>query len=385
MSYREIFESNNVDLQTILNKVNELPEASSGSADPVLQEKIVSPSTSSQSITADSGYDGLSKVTVNAIPTATQATPSISVSSGGLITTSSTQSEGYVTAGTKSATKQLTVQAAQTIIPGTSNKTIASGRYLTGTQTIKGDSNLKAENIKSGVSIFGVSGSYSGDGSSTVDDVSKAIIERTITEISDSNIRTIGDHIFYNCKHLETVNFPNAVYIQSGAFLGCSKLTSIYLPKAEIVSSRLFYQCTSLTTVDLPRATSVDDEMFYYCESLATVNLPRATSVGDRGFYYCFIKTLNLPKVTSIGAYAFYNTYLTSLVLRSTTLCSLSNKNAFSSTYIEEGKGYIYVPSSLLSQYQAATNWATYAAQFRALEDYTVDGTITGALDESKI
>lgn len=91
-----------------------------------------------------------------------QATPTISVSSGGLITASATQAAGLVPAGTKSATKQLTVQAAQTITPGTSDKTIASGRYLTGTQTIKGDSNLKAANIKKGVSIFGVSGSYAG-------------------------------------------------------------------------------------------------------------------------------------------------------------------------------------------------------------------------------
>jgi len=89
-----------------------------------------------------------------------QATPEITVSSGGLITASATQAAGLVPAGTKTATKQLTVQAAQTITPGTSNKTIASGRYLTGTQTIKGDANLKAANIKKGVSIFGVAGSY---------------------------------------------------------------------------------------------------------------------------------------------------------------------------------------------------------------------------------
>lgn len=49
-------------------------------------------------------------------------------------------------------------QAAQTITPGTSNKTIVAGKYLSGVQTIKGDSNLKADNIKRGVSIFGVSG-----------------------------------------------------------------------------------------------------------------------------------------------------------------------------------------------------------------------------------
>lgn len=138
----------------LANAIDTIPEA----VDPKLQTKTVTPTTSQQNVTPDSGYDGLSKVTVNAMPTATQATPSISVSSAGLITASATQTAGYVAAGTKSATKQLTTQAAQTITPGTSNKTISSGRYLTGTQTIKGDANLVAGNIKSGVSIFGVSG-----------------------------------------------------------------------------------------------------------------------------------------------------------------------------------------------------------------------------------
>lgn len=50
-------------------------------------------------------------------------------------------------------------QAAKTWTPTTSNQTIASGTFLTGTQTIKGDTNLKAENIKDGVSIFGITGS----------------------------------------------------------------------------------------------------------------------------------------------------------------------------------------------------------------------------------
>lgn len=47
---------------------------------------------------------------------------------------------------------------AQTITPGTADKTIANGQYLAGTQTIKGDPNLTSSNIKKGVSIFGVLG-----------------------------------------------------------------------------------------------------------------------------------------------------------------------------------------------------------------------------------
>lgn len=123
------------------------------------QSKAATPSTSEQTIKPDSGYDALSQVTVNAMPTATQATPSISVSSAGLITASATQTAGYVAKGTKSATKQLTVQAAKTVTPSTSDQTaVASGRYTTGAVTVKGDSNLKAANIASGVSIFGVTG-----------------------------------------------------------------------------------------------------------------------------------------------------------------------------------------------------------------------------------
>ena len=67
------------------------------------------------------------------VATATQATPSVSINSSGLITASATQTAGYVTAGTKKGTKQLTTQAAKTITPTTSEQTaVASGVYTTG-------------------------------------------------------------------------------------------------------------------------------------------------------------------------------------------------------------------------------------------------------------
>ena len=99
------------------------------------------------------------------MPTAALGTPTISVDSAGKIAATVQQaSAGYVEAGSKSATKQLTTKGAATITPGTSDQTIASGTYLTGAQTIKGDANLVAGNIKSGVSIFGVAGSFAGSG-----------------------------------------------------------------------------------------------------------------------------------------------------------------------------------------------------------------------------
>lgn len=53
-------------------------------------------------------------------------------------------------------------QAAQTITPSTTDQTISFGKYLSGTQTIKGDANLLAENIKEGVELFGITGTYTG-------------------------------------------------------------------------------------------------------------------------------------------------------------------------------------------------------------------------------
>lgn len=135
------------------------------SSSPNLQTKSVSPATAEQTIRPDSGYDGLSSVTVKAMPTAALSTPTISVDSAGKITAKVEQAAaGYVEAGSKSATKQLTTKGAATITPGTSDQTIASGQYLTGAQTVKGDANLVAGNIKSGVSIFGVAGSFEGSG-----------------------------------------------------------------------------------------------------------------------------------------------------------------------------------------------------------------------------
>ena len=60
--------------------------------------------------------------------------------------------------GTK-FTGSITSKEAETYTPTTSDQTIAAGQYLSGAQTIKGDSNLDTMNIRSGVTIFGVTGS----------------------------------------------------------------------------------------------------------------------------------------------------------------------------------------------------------------------------------
>lgn len=134
-------------------------------------------SASGDTVTAPAGYyaSSASKSVASgsaATPATTiTATPTISVnSSTGVITASvsasqsvtPTVSAGYVSTGTAgtitasgSDTEQMSVQAAQTIHPSTSDQAIASGRYLTGNQTIKAVtvSGLSASNILSGATV----------------------------------------------------------------------------------------------------------------------------------------------------------------------------------------------------------------------------------------
>lgn len=125
-----------------------------------LQTKTIDPATYAKNAYPDDGYDGLSKVTVSAMPTVLQGTPVITVSEDGLITAKATQNPGYVNSGSKSSTQQLTTQAAKTVTPTTASQTaVAKGVYTTGEVTVAGDANLKAENIANGVKIFGVTGS----------------------------------------------------------------------------------------------------------------------------------------------------------------------------------------------------------------------------------
>lgn len=115
----------------------------------------------SGSVTAPATISGSSATVTTGTNTVT-FTKTISV-------TPNVTTAGYISSGTAgnssvSLTASITTKAAATITPGTSNKEIAAGTYLTGKQTIAGDADLVASNIKHNVNIFGVVGTFTSSG-----------------------------------------------------------------------------------------------------------------------------------------------------------------------------------------------------------------------------
>lgn len=170
------------------------------------------------------------------VTTATQTTPSVSVNASGLITASATQSAGYVTAGTKSATKQLTTQAAKTITPSTSTQTaVAKNVYTTGAVTVAGDANLAPANIAYGKTIFNKTGTFSN------------LAAYASGSLNDLNLRgaTYLRNYAFSSANINSVVIPDTVTSMGGAcFAYCSGLKEVVFEGTPSgISGDMFSNC----------------------------------------------------------------------------------------------------------------------------------------------
>lgn len=218
------------------------------------------------------------------------------------------------------------------------------------------------------------------------DETAAMIIERTITEYCDDTAEKIGPYAFYGCKELTEVNVPNVTDIGGYAFSGCTAIQTITLPEVVKLGEKAFDSSAAPCIITLPKWITNGSYPFYG-SGIKGIIAPVLKSLSDSTFRAAYsLVYADFASLTSItGNYVFQWTALKTLILRSSTLCALSAVSSFSDSGVSKGTGYVYVPRSLIESYKTATNWSTYATQFRALEDYTVDGTITGELDETKI
>ena len=209
-----------------------------------------------------------------------------------------------------------------------------------------------------------------------------------LTEVQLPAATSVGESAFQGCSALREVQLPAATHIGSYAFYSLA-LVEICLPAVTTVGASVFGSCKSLAEVDMPELTECTDALggvFSGCTSLTRVKFPKLKTVINAMFGNC----TSLEEVDLTAAETMQNAFascknLRRLIIRNEAkVCSASASNAVSNIPIASGC-YVYVPASMIDSYKAASYWKNYPSAFRALEDYTVDGTVTGELDETKI
>lgn len=264
--------------------------------------------------------EGIGSLTIGTDVSSTTAEAS-DVRSGKVFFTSG----GVMTSGT------IPDVSSATITPTTSDIVISSGGYLAGAQTIKGDANLTAANIASGVTIFGVTGTASGGADVTLGVVDSAgkfqAFSFSGTTPSDSGTaETVTNYKSWNSTLPAPVDPLTAQLLtRSGtsftvpagitalgnyALAYWATLTSVTLPAGLVsMGAGLFTNCTGLTSVTVPDSvTTIYNSVFYNCTGLTSVTLPaNLTTLGNFAFTNCTsLTSIHIPAgVTAIGASAF--------------------------------------------------------------------------------
>ena len=121
----------------------------------------------------------------------------------------------------------------------------------------------------------------------------------------------------------------------------------------------------------MPGTTIIGFDAFFGCV-VTNVTFPLCTQVGSSAFNWCGnlekadFGSSDITNVKNLGQAAFQNTpALKALILRYSVVIPLENSNVFgTNSGITTGIGHVYVPSALIPEYQAATNWATLYANY---------------------
>ena len=130
-------------------------------------------------------------------------------------------------------------------------------------------------------------------------------------EIRASNLKTIGEGAFMNCKSLKSMTLPTTVYsIGKSAFEGCLSLETFVVPTGVIViEDSTFKDCTHLENVTVTSTVkTIGASAFMNCSSLKQLTpLYNVETIGEKAFYGCY----NLPSlmvydcIRSVGSQNF--------------------------------------------------------------------------------
>ncbi len=219
-----------------------------------------------------------------------------------------------------------------------------------------------------------------------------------------TNLTTIGNSAFRNCKSLTSVTLPESVSaIEEYAFYACESLASVNIPKSVTAINRYtFYGCKSLTSIELPQViTSISEYTFSGCSSLSSVNIPNGvTTIGERAFENCSnLTAITLPEgLTAIGTYAFSKCGLSEMTLPSTLTtigdyglagntirCLFATPIDVNKPIADASTVLLYVPQGCEKLFSEANGWKDFIIIIGG-EDTAIDwteGQITVDVEEA--
>lgn len=183
----------------------------------------------------------------------------------------------------------------------------------------------------------------------------------TFNKIEQDLLLNKTKKIELDCSIIRPYAFASSPYLGEASFPLCTN-----------IGSRAFYRCTLLESVNLPKCITIQSDAFYECNFLQSISLPQCTSIGSTAFGGCTdLQSISLPECTYIGSSAFYKcTILENIYLMGSSICSLQNSYAFQNTPFLPSisntiySPHIYVPSSLITDYQNDTKWSYFSSYF---------------------
>ena len=285
-------------------------------------------SQGSAEYTSNGTYDTtkISSVEVSVSGSSPSGTKEISISQNG---TTTENVAAYASA-------EITVNVPNTYSAGDEGKVVSSGALVSQTSATYTTNNTYDTTLVNSVTVNVSGGTDYGP-----------LIDGSISGAFESDVTSIVQYGLYDRDNITSIKMLNLGSSATYAFGGCGNLETIVIPSCKNLSSNVCRDCPKLTAVE-----------FYGSMTNASQQI--------------------------IGASAFSgDTVLKMVVIRATSVTGimLYNTNAFnSSPFASSGSGgTLYVPNSLISTYQSASNWSTilgYANnQIKSIESTHTDPT----------
>ena len=204
----------------------------------------------------------------------------------------------------------------------------------------------------------------------------------SLTEITIPDCQaTIGDAIFEGCTHLERITLDYANW--SNKYVGSGTVLEEYAVGPDNTNLRLFdgmvYNIlgtelyavpTEITSIAFENTMTAIHAGALAYSKITSLEIPTAvTVIPDQMCEGCteLVKSILSTNTISVGSKAFYGcSKLKKVDVRTSSVPSLLNINAFTGTLITGTTGYIYATTDTWEDFKVATNWINYAANIAA-------------------